>query len=71
MITSSAEIRDWRDLQNRVAELFREMGYLAHSPFNVDLVRGKKEVDVFVEDPRTSMPHRTLIECKHWATAVP
>jgi hypothetical protein len=71
MITPTAEIRDWRDLQDRVAELFREMGYLVQSPFKVNLVRGQKEVDVFIEDRRTSVPHRILVECKHWANPVP
>lgn len=70
MLVPTVEICDWKDLQNRVTELFREMGYVAHSPYIVHLVRGQKEVDVFVSDPRTSVPHTILVECKHWARPV-
>lgn len=71
MLTPTSEVRNWKDLQNRVAALFREMGYEASSPLTVELVRGKKEVDVHVRDPRTSVPHVIIIECKHWKSRVP
>lgn len=71
MLIPTSEIRNWKDLQNRVAALFREMGYEASSPLTVELVRGKKEVDVHVRDPRTSVPHVIIIECKHWKSRVP
>lgn len=52
--------------------LFREMGYEATTPFTVDLVgRGKKEVDVYVRDPRASVNQIMLAECKFWEAAVP
>jgi hypothetical protein len=71
MLIPTSEIRNWKDLQNRVAALFRDMGYEASSPLTVELVRGKKEVDVHVVDPRTSVPHVIIIECKHWKSRVP
>ncbi|WP_409614556.1 restriction endonuclease [Brevundimonas aurantiaca] len=71
MLIATSEIRNWKDLQNRVATLFRDMGYEASSPLTVELVRGKKEVDVHVVDPHTSVPHVIIIECKHWKSRVP
>lgn len=63
MLIPTENIRDWKDLQDKVADLFREMGYEVHSPHVVQHVRGSKEVDVYVRDPRTSVPHVILIEC--------
>lgn len=71
MLTPTSDIRNWKDLQNQVAALFQEMGYEVSSPLTVELVRGKKEVDVHVHDPRTSVPHVIIIECKHWKSRVP
>ncbi|MFC7380097.1 restriction endonuclease [Brevundimonas sp. GCM10030266] len=71
MLIPTSEIRNWKDLQDRVANLFRDMGYEVSSPLTVELVRGKKEVDVHVVDPRTSVPHVIIIECKHWKSRVP
>ena len=71
MLIPTADIRDWRDLQDRVANLFREMGYEVLSPHVIKHVRGSKEVDVYVRDPRTSVPHVILIECKHWKSNLP
>lgn len=52
--------------------LFREMGYEARTPYSVALAgRGRKEVDVYISDPRTSVPHVIIAECKHWSTPVP
>jgi hypothetical protein len=72
MLIPTSAISDWRDLQNKVAMLFREMGYVAQTPFSVQLAgRGSKEVDVHIVDPRTSVPHVIIAECKHWSTPVP
>lgn len=71
MLIPTENIRDWKDLQDKVADLFREMGYEVHSPHVVQHVRGSKEVDVYVRDPRTSVPHVILIECKHWGSNLP
>lgn len=71
MLIATKDVRDWKDLQNKVAQLFSEMGYHVETPKVVPLAgRGQKEVDVYVEDLRLSVPHRILIECKHWAVPV-
>lgn len=71
MLIPAKDIRDWKDLQDKVAELFREMGYDVMSPYLLKHVRGSKEVDVYVRDPRTSVPSVILIECKHWKSNLP
>ncbi|SFB60251.1 Restriction endonuclease [Rhizobium sp. NFR07] len=71
MLIPTKNIRDWKNLQDTVANFFREMGYEVRSPHVVQHVRGSKEVDVYVSDPRTSIPHVILIECKHWGSNLP
>ena len=71
MLIPTKSIRDWKDLQDQVANLFREMGYEVHSPYVVRNVRGSKEVDVYVRDIRMSIPYVILIECKHWGANLP
>lgn len=72
MLIKDEDVGDWRDLQNKVQQLFGEMGYYSTSPHVVELSgRGRKEVDVFVEDRRTSSKTIYLVECKWWETNVP
>lgn len=48
-----------------VTQFFSELGCRAEETVTVDLVRGKKEVDVYVEDTAVE-PHATYFcECKH------
>jgi|SRR5271166_4588015 len=72
MLIQTSEISNWRDLQKKVATLFLEMGYRTESPYIIELAgRGKKEVDVYVEDERASVNQIMLIECKSWSNRVP
>lgn len=72
MFISVNKIADWRDLQNKVCQLFEEMGYEAEVSKAVELAgRGKKEIDVYVTDPLASHNQIYLIECKHWESNVP
>ncbi len=67
MFTSIDHVRDWRDLQTKVCQLFDEMGYRTDIEKVVELAgRGKKEVDVYIEDPLASHNQIYLVECKHW-----
>jgi predicted Mrr-cat superfamily restriction endonuclease len=71
LLIPTDQITDWQDLQNKVAQLFAEMGYRTTTPKVVDLAgRGRKEVDVYIEDPRASVNQIILIECKLWNTPV-
>ncbi|WP_084621324.1 restriction endonuclease [Luteibacter yeojuensis] len=70
MLIPNSDIKHWHDLQDQVASLFREMGYTARTPHKLALVRGIKEVDVFVENPGHNIPHKIIAECKHWSRPV-
>jgi len=72
MFIKTEQVRDWRDLQEKVCQLFQEMGYDAEIGKKVNLAgRGEKEIDVFVTDPSASYNKVYLIECKHWSSNVP
>lgn len=65
------EPTDWGDLQDRVGQLFGELGCTVKVGETIELVRGKKEVDVLVDDPTSSPSSRYIVECKFWNSAVP
>jgi hypothetical protein len=65
------EPADWRELQDRVAQLFSEIGCDVKVGEQVTLVRGEKEIDVWVRDPQTTPPSVYLCECKFWSKRVP
>jgi hypothetical protein len=72
MFIKNDAVIDWKDLQNKVAQLFFELGCGVETPHVVELAgRGKKEVDVFICDKRSSLPKITLVECKWWNSEVP
>lgn len=59
----------WRDLQNLTAKYLEDAGYEAITPYEIETVRGKVEVDVFVKAPYELV--KTIIcECKFWNTPV-
>lgn len=71
MFTTIDQVKDWRDLQIKVRQLFDEMHYETELEKVVDLAgRGKKEVDVFILDPLASHNQIYLVECKHWETLI-
>jgi hypothetical protein len=65
------EPADWEDLQSRVGQLFSELGCHVAVGHRLNLVRGSKEVDVWVRDPHTDPPSEYLCECKFWNRAIP
>ena len=65
------ESTDWRELQDRVAQLFSEIGCDVKVAEQVTLVRGQKEIDVWVRDPQTTPASVYLCECKFWSKPVP
>ena len=64
------EPADWKELQDRVAQLFSEMGCDVRVGERVKLVRGEKEIDVLVGDPRTIPASVYLCECKFWSNPI-
>ena len=63
--------KDWKHLQQLVHQAFIEMGCHAEEPKIVVLVRGNKEVDVYVEDVVHGIKNVYLIECKYWNSDLP
>ena len=60
------EPKNWKELQNYVGQMFEECGFQTEVSKVVDLVRGKKEIDVFAQDLKSEYSPITLIECKYW-----
>ncbi len=71
MLIFDHEPNDWRDLQALVGQLFREVGCEVEIGKQVELVRGNKEIDVWVRDQHTVPSSEYLCECKFWRRAVP
>ena len=65
------EPSDWRGLQVLVAQLFNELGCDVKIGERFELVRGSKEIDVYVSDPETAPSSQYLCECKYWARPIP
>ena len=66
---TNREPTDWKDLQNLVAKYFNEAGYSAITPYEIETVRGKVEVDVFVQ-AEMELSKVILCECKLWKTKI-
>lgn len=62
---------DWRDLQNKVAEVFREIGFNTEVGKNIETVRSKVNIDVYAEDTSQTPKLIYLCECKYWNKRVP
>jgi hypothetical protein len=70
IIIPDSAVSDWKDLQIRVRDFFREMRYEAEAEHRIDTARGKVEVDVWIRDPNASVNTIYLAECKHWKKRV-
>lgn len=72
MIIPNDDVADSDDLETKVAKFYNDMGYVAKTLKVIELAgRGKKEVDVYVEDQRTSVKTICIVECKWWNSSVP
>jgi hypothetical protein len=65
------EPTDWKDLQQMVGQMFLEMDCVVRVGERVGLVRGGKEIDVYVRDDGVAPPAQYLCECKFWKKAIP
>lgn len=62
--------RDWKTLERRVLQIFREIGCEVAGSETLPLARGQAQIDIIVRD-RTRRPHSLILcECKHWARPV-
>jgi len=62
---------DWRDLQQRVAAILQESGFIVEIARSLKTARGTVEIDVYATDPKTTPTAIYLCECKRWASNVP
>ena len=62
---------DWKDLQEKVAEIFKDIGYETETEKDIETARGTVKVDVFSIDASQSPNIVYLCQCKHWETRVP
>lgn len=63
--------KNWEDLQQKVAEIFVEIGYKTEIGKDIETVRGTINIDVFSVDENQSPNIVYLCECKHWERRVP
>jgi len=62
---------DWKDLQEKVAQIFRDLGCEVGVERNIETVRGTVNIDVYAED-KSKFPAITyMCECKNWSNPVP
>ena len=66
----SSKYRNWREYQEAVADVFRNLGCRAEVEKKVTGVRGSHEVDVFVTFQKFGRECRWIIECKLWSRHV-
>jgi len=62
---------DWRDLQNKVAQLLNESDIKAEVGKKIKNIRGVVEIDVFARETIDNRNYDILIECKNWNSKVP
>jgi len=62
---------NWRDLQNKVAKVFSDLGYESEVEKDIITVRGKVNIDVYAENKKEIPKSIVLGECKHWSKCVP
>jgi restriction system protein len=56
---------DWRQLEEKVGLILREIGYTVETQQRRPLARGRAVIDVWAEDDSTPA-NQIAIECKHW-----
>lgn len=63
--------KGWKELQQKVAEIFKEIGYKTEIEKEIKTVRGPVNVDVFSVDETQTPNIVYLCECKHWDRLIP
>ena len=63
--------KDWRDLQNKVAKIFMDIGFETFTEKTISLVRGTVEVDVYAQKKKAKTYTVYIAECKYWNKPVP
>lgn len=66
----SEEAKDWKDLQVKVAELYKSLGCITDVNVPVKGIRTKHKIDVLAIFKFGGLEYRIIIECKYWNTNV-
>jgi hypothetical protein len=70
-LIESSPPHTWRQLQDRVARIYRESGWQTDIESHIKTARGTAIIDVLARDPRPRPQVTALCECKHWRKRVP
>lgn len=70
MIDSKLPV-DWKDLQNKVAEIFTDIGYETKIDKPIKTVRSVVRIDVLAKDQSQTPEIIYLCECKYWNKKIP
>lgn len=70
MIMTNRTPANWRELEELVAYYFNNSGYEAVTPYKIETVRGKVEVDVYVKAYK-ELGQDIICECKFWDKPIP
>lgn len=62
---------DWREYQEKAAQLFRELGFSAEIEAAVQGARATNKVDVLATYDHAGVKMTWAVECKYWNTRVP
>jgi hypothetical protein len=63
--------QDWKELQEGVRRLLRNIGLSAEVEVDLTTPRGNVNVDVFAVDGRSVDKISYVVECKNWGSAIP
>jgi len=67
---SSNSIKNWRDLEDKVLNIFLSLGYEARKHAKIKGVRATHEVDVIASIEYGGLQYKVVVECKFWKTKV-
>ena len=69
-IKSSNSIKDWKDLETKVLELFLNLGFNTKRNVKIRGLRSTHDVDVFAVSEFGGLRFQVVVECKYWKTKV-
>lgn len=62
---------DWKELQEGVRRIFRNIGLSANVEVDIETPRGSVNVDVVAVDGRSVDKIKYIVECKNWNSPIP
>jgi restriction system protein len=71
MTLTTKQPEDWKDLQNKTAEILRQCGFNVEVEKKAQAVRGQVELDVYAEEIVKGRKYSIICECKFWKSSIP